>query len=81
MEDALTAGKHEAKDPADAERDPDSPGFPDRRFIDVARDPHPGRPGHALPDGADRDPLIDMSRDPTSGVPDHALPDPEDSDG
>lgn len=30
---------------------------------------------HALPDGAERDPLIDMSRDPNPGVADHALPD------
>lgn len=49
--------------------------FPDRRYIDVSRDPNPGVPNHALPDGAPRHPLIDLSRDPNPGKADHALPD------
>jgi hypothetical protein len=64
--------------PASGEQDPDaadSPGFPDRRFIDLSRDPTPGVPDHAAPDDVGDRPLIDLSRDPTPGVPDHALPD------
>ncbi len=76
----MTGGRHEAKDPAEQDHEPDSPGFPDRRVIDLNRDPHPGQPEHALPEGAERDPLIDMSRDPTPGVPDHALPEVPDSE-
>ncbi len=56
------------------ESDPDSPGFPDRRFIDLSRDPTPGVPNHAAEPGAEPHPLIDLSRDPTPGVPFHALP-------
>lgn len=56
----------------------ESPGFPDRRFIDVSRDPTPGRPGHLAPDDAGDRPFIDLSRDPTPGKPDHAMPDDED---
>lgn len=33
---------------------------------------HGGR--RALPDGAERHPLIDLSRDPNPGRPDHAKP-------
>ncbi len=60
--------------------DPTGPseGFPDRRFIDLSRDPHPGVPDHLAPDDAGDRPLIDLSRDPTPGVPDHAAPDDED---
>lgn len=54
--------------------DETSPGFPDRRHIDLERDPNPGVPGHAAEEGAPLHPLIDLSRDPTPGVPDHALP-------
>lgn len=57
-----------------------SPGFPDRRHIDLSRDPTPGVPDHAAADGAPLHPLIDLSRDPTPGKPDHALPDDEDGD-
>lgn len=55
----------------------ETPGFPDRRHIDLSRDPTPGVPGHAAEEGAPLHPLIDLSRDPTPGVPDHALPDDE----
>lgn len=55
----------------------DGPGFPDRRHIDLSRDPHPGVPDHAAAPGAEPDPLIDLSRDPTPGVPFHALPEDE----
>ncbi len=48
--------------------------FPDRRLIDLSRDPTPGLPDHAAPDDAGDRPLIDLSRDPTPGVPDHAAP-------
>lgn len=34
---------------------------------------HSGR--RALPEGAERHPLIDLSRDPNPGRPDHAKPD------
>jgi len=51
-------------------------GFPDRKYIDLSRDPTPGVPDHALPDDADGPhPLVDLSRDPTPGKPDHAMPD------
>ncbi|AHH19596.1 hypothetical protein NONO_c48120 [Nocardia nova SH22a] len=33
------------------------------------------KPSHALPDGAERHPLIDLSRDPNPGKADHARPD------
>lgn len=56
----------------------DAGGFPDRRHIDLSRDPTPGVPDHAAPDDAGDRPLIDLSRDPTPGVPDHAAPDDED---
>lgn len=56
----------------------ESPGFPDRRFVEVSRDPTPGVPGHAAAEGAPLHPLIDLSRDPNPGKPDHALPDDED---
>lgn|GEM_PF-6935841 len=56
-------------------------GFPDRRHIDLSRDPTPGVPDHALPDDATGPhPLVDLSRDPTPGVPDHAMPE-ETGDG
>ncbi|MGE3287089.1 MAG: hypothetical protein AB7J32_13440 [Pseudonocardia sp.] len=55
-------------------------GFPDRRHIDLARDPEPGVPNHAAEEGAPLHPLIDLSRDPTPGVPDHALPEEHDPD-
>ncbi|MCW2632625.1 MAG: hypothetical protein JWR88_1587 [Pseudonocardia sp.] len=55
----------------------ESPGFPDRRYIDLSRDPTPGVPDHAAEPGAEPDPLIDLSRDPTPGVPFHALPEDE----
>ena len=60
-----------------------SPGFPDRRHIDLSRDPSPGVANHAAEEGAPLHPLIDLSRDPTPGVPDQALPDdePEPVDG
>lgn len=48
-------------------------------LIDLSRDPNPGKPDHALPEGAPRHPLIDLSRDPNPGVADHARPD-EDED-
>jgi hypothetical protein len=71
--------------PASGEQDsaaaPDgggSPGFPDRRLIDLSRDPTPGVPDHAAPDDVGDRPLIDLSRDPTPGVPDHAAPDDDD---
>lgn len=32
------------------------------------------KPGHALPEGAERHPLVDLSRDPNPGKPDHAKP-------
>lgn len=51
----------------------------DRPLSDLSRDPNPGAPGHAAPEGAPLHPLIDLSRDPTPGVPDHALPDDEDT--
>lgn len=53
----------------------DSPGFPDRRYIDLSRDPTPGVPDHLAPDDAGDRPFIDLSRDPTPGKPDHAAPD------
>ncbi|GAB3278994.1 hypothetical protein [Parasphingorhabdus pacifica] len=40
--------------------------------VDPSRDPTPGVPNHAAPDGAEVDPLIDLSRDPNPGVADHA---------
>jgi hypothetical protein len=66
--------------PASGEQDAapetdESPGFPDRRLIDLSRDPTPGVPDHAAPDDVGDRPLIDLSRDPTPGVPDHAAPD------
>lgn len=48
-----------------------------REHIDLSRDPNPGTPAHAAPDGAEPDPLIDLSRDPNPGKADHALPDEE----
>lgn len=54
--------------------DGQSPGFPDRRHIDLSRDPTPGVPDHAAEEGAPLHPLIDLTRDPTPGVADHALP-------
>ncbi|WP_156914804.1 hypothetical protein [Thermocrispum municipale] len=48
-----------------------------REHIDLTRDPTPGVPDHALPEGAEPSPLIDLSRDPNPGVADHALPDDE----
>jgi hypothetical protein len=68
------------EDPVSSDDTPDteSPGFPDRRFIDLSRDPTPGVPDHAAPDDAGDRPFIDLSRDPTPGVPDHAAPDDED---
>ena len=48
--------------------------FPDRRLIDISRDPNPGVPDHLAPDDAGDRPLIDLSRDPNPGVPDHAAP-------
>ena len=53
----------------------ESPGFPDRRLIDLSRDPTPGKPDHAAPDDAGDRPFIDLSRDPTPGRPNHAMPD------
>lgn len=53
----------------------ESPGFPDRRFIDLSRDPTPGVPDHAAPDDAGDRPFIDLSRNPSSGTPRHAAPD------
>lgn len=50
-----------------------------REHIDVSRDPSPGVPGHAAPEGAEPHPLIDLSRDPNPGKADHALPDDEDA--
>ncbi len=44
-------------------------------IIDLSRDPNPGKPDHAAPEGADVHPLIDLSRDPNPGKPDHAKPD------
>jgi hypothetical protein len=52
----------------------DTPGFPDRRLIDLSRDPTPGVPDHLAPDDAGDRPFIDLSRDPTPGKPDHAAP-------
>lgn len=49
----------------------------ERPTIDLSRDPHPGTPDHAAPEGAEVDPLIDLSRDPHPGTPDHAKPDGE----
>ena len=49
-----------------------------RPEIDLSRDPNPGVPDHAAPDGADVDPLIDLSRDPNPGKADHAKPEDED---
>lgn len=46
-----------------------------REHIDLSRDPNPGVPNHAAPEGAERSPLIDLSRDPNPGVPNHARPD------
>jgi hypothetical protein len=70
-DEAAASGEQDA--PATGE----SPGFPDRRFIDLSRDPTPGVPDHAAPDDAGDRPFIDLSRDPTPGVPDHAAPDDE----
>jgi hypothetical protein len=56
----------------------ESSGDPGRKFIDVSRDPTPGRPGHLAPDDAGDRPFIDLSRDPTPGKPDHAAPDEDD---
>lgn len=67
----------DAPDSPVGESDEESPGFPDRRFIDLSRDPTPGVPDHAAEPGAEPDPLIDLSRDPTPGVPFHALPEDE----
>jgi hypothetical protein len=53
----------------------EAPSFPDRRLIDLSRDPTPGVPDHAAPDDAGDRPFIDLSRDPTPGKPDHAAPD------
>ncbi|GAA2802279.1 hypothetical protein [Crossiella cryophila] len=50
----------------------------ERPLIDLSRDPNPGKPDHALPEGAPRHPLIDLSRDPNPGIADHARPDDED---
>jgi len=50
---------------------------PERELIDLSRDPTPGVPDHAAPEGAGVHPLIDLSRDPNPGVPDHAKPDDE----
>ncbi|MDI2030436.1 hypothetical protein QFW96_17525 [Saccharopolyspora sp. TS4A08] len=50
----------------------------ERPEIDLSRDPDPGVPNHARPEGAGVDPLIDLSRDPNPGVPNHAKPDDED---
>lgn len=44
------------------------------QFVDPAKDPTPGAPSHAAPEGAEVDPLIDLSRDPNPGVADHAKP-------
>jgi hypothetical protein len=55
-------------------------GFPDRRFIDLSRDPTPGKPDHLAPDDAGDRPFIDLSRDPTPGKGDHRMPD-DDEDG
>ncbi|MBI1759541.1 MAG: hypothetical protein HYR62_10010 [Actinobacteria bacterium] len=55
----------------------EEPGFPDRRLIDLSRDPTPGVPDHLAPDDVGERPLIDMSRDPTSGVGNHRAPDDE----
>lgn len=43
-------------------------------LIDPSRDPNPGKPDHARPEGAGVDPLIDLSRDPNPGKADHAKP-------
>ncbi len=58
-----------------ADKQDTTPGFPDRRHIDLSRDPTPGVADHAAAEGAPLHPLIDLSRDPTPGVADHALPD------
>ncbi len=39
-----------AADPAESES---AGGFPDRRLIDLSRDPTPGVPDHAAPDDAE----------------------------
>ncbi|GAB3678747.1 hypothetical protein [Saccharopolyspora tripterygii] len=49
----------------------------ERPEIDLSRDPNPGVPDHAAPEGAEVDPLIDLSRDPNPGKADHAKPDDE----
>ncbi|MEV5651017.1 hypothetical protein AB0L57_22425 [Nocardia sp. NPDC052254] len=51
--------------PGDGQRAPQRESQPDRK------------PSHALPDGAERHPLIDLSRDPNPGIADHARPDDE----
>jgi SAM-dependent methyltransferase len=43
---------HESADAAPSAAG-ESPGFPDRRLIDLSRDPTPGVPDHAAPDDAD----------------------------
>ncbi|MEB3369667.1 hypothetical protein [Saccharopolyspora mangrovi] len=50
----------------------------ERPEIDLSRDPNPGVPNHARPEGAGVDPLIDLSRDPNPGKADHAKPEDED---
>jgi hypothetical protein len=51
---------------------------PDRRRIDVSRDPTPGVADHLRPD--DEEPSFDVRRDPTPGVPDHAAPEDDAAD-
>ena len=46
-----------------------------RPLTDPSRDPNPGVPDHAAPEGAELHPLIDLSRDPEPGVANHAKPD------
>jgi hypothetical protein len=75
-EDAVSSDETTDPTASPAPSEPtDSPGFPDRRLIDLSRDPTPGVPDHAAPDDAGDRPFIDLSRDPTPGVPDHAAPD------
>jgi hypothetical protein len=52
-----------------------TPGFPDRRLIDLSRDPTPGAPDHLAPDDAEDRPFIDLPRHPSSGGGHHRAPD------
>lgn len=73
-----TDDQHGAEAPTDSpagDAETDDPGFPDRRFIDLSRDPTPGVPDHAAEPGAEPDPLIDLPSDAAPQAPKHALPD------